>query len=108
MRYTLIICWLLAGCLTALAQTQTQTETPDYFHQDLCWAPDSSRLVFSAMRKGRADLYTINADGSNPRRITHDGGGSTSPSWSGNGKRIAFASNRDGGMLFVMNADGSK
>ena len=44
----------------------------------------------------------MGSDGSNPRRLTTDGGGS--PSWSPDGRYIAF---KDGGDIYVMGSDGS-
>jgi TolB protein len=50
----------------------------------------------------------MDADGSNQTRLTYDLGADNSPSWSPDGTRIVFASNRGGEMdLWVMNADGS-
>jgi Tol biopolymer transport system component len=54
------------------------------------------------------DIWTANADGSNLKRLTTAPGLDLSPSWSPDGTKIAFSSNRDGDMeIFVMNADGS-
>lgn len=54
------------------------------------------------------EIWTMNADGSNPTQLTNTGGGNRSPRWSPDGTRIAFASGRDGDLeIFVMNADGS-
>ena len=53
------------------------------------------------------EIYVMDVDGGNQRRLTnnrlHDG----SPSWSPDGKRIVFVSNREGnGEIYVMDADG--
>jgi Tol biopolymer transport system component len=45
------------------------------------WAPNSRKLVFSSTRRGLADLYVIDRDGSNLRRITSAAGNNTGPAW---------------------------
>jgi len=41
------------------------------------------------------DLWVMNADGTNKRRILHNGATNWSPSWHPDGKRIIFSSNMD-------------
>lgn len=66
------------------------------------------KLAFSSDRAGRPMIYTANADGSNVKRVTFAGVFNSSPSWSPDGKKIAFAGQTENNFdIFVMNADGT-
>src|SRR5438067_6297554 len=56
------------------------------------WSPDSKTLAFfsNAGAKDQAQLWTVNADGSNPKKLTNLKGYAARPRWSHDGKRIAF------------------
>src|SRR6266513_727359 len=59
---------------------------------DPAWSLDSNTLAFfsAAGEKDQAQLWTVNANGSDPKKITHLKGYAARPRWSHDGKRIAF------------------
>lgn len=80
------------------------------------FSPDGRRIGFSSerreglLRPGDAEIYVMNADGSNERRLTDiPGGDHWPPTWAPDGKRIAFTSEGTEGNpeIYLMNADGS-
>lgn len=71
------------------------------------WSQDGKTIVFSMSDGGNFDIYTISAEGSGLKKLTHSGAIDTSPSFSPDGKRIVFVSDRAGKpQLYVMDADG--
>ena len=71
-------------------------------------SPDGRKIVFTSYRDGNAEIYLMNADGSNQTRLTNSGGEDEAASWSPSGQQLIFASSRDGSYdLYLMNADGS-
>ena len=67
-----------------------------------------SKIAFTSDRDGNAEIYVMNADGSNQTRLTNNTTGDWGPAWSPDGARIAFTSDRDDNWaIYVMNTDGS-
>lgn len=82
------------------------------------WSPDRQRIAFASSREAMVEdprlveIYTMSADGTDVRRLTHDRALDGTPAWSPDGRRIAFAhlsevgSGDVDGVIVVMNADG--
>ena len=60
------------------------------------FSTDGRQIVFRSGRDGNHEIYLMNADGSNVRRLTNNEATDTMPSFSPDGKQIAFVSTRDG------------
>ncbi|PYO68346.1 MAG: peptidase S9 [Gemmatimonadetes bacterium] len=64
------------------------------------WSPDGKQIVFTGYDGGLSDLFVVNADGSDLRRLTNDKYADLQPAWSPDGKTIAFATDRGPGTDF--------
>lgn len=77
------------------------------------WPPEgpalnSTRIAFHSGENGHWELFDIKPDSTDQRRITFESASSFSPSWSPDGERMTFFSDRDEGpSLYAMYADGT-
>lgn len=111
---TLIVVLLAACSVTSRGPTTPNTEGASIVPVP-SKSPPSSFPSPSGQAKGRiafsistSNIYTVNADGSGLRQLTHDPADEFDPSWSPDGKRIAFRHEENGNAeIWAMNADGS-
>jgi len=72
----------------------TDNEAEDFYPS---LAPDGSAIVFSSRMEGRFEIYNMNLDGSEQRRLTREiGSGLYAPAVSPDGSSIVFTNNMDG------------
>ena len=69
------------------------------------WSPDGKRIAFHCFRGDNVEIYSIDPEGGNPRRLTRQPGDDGFPAWSPDGRRILF--DTDGGDLYLIDPDGS-
>jgi hypothetical protein len=71
-------------------------------------SPDRTRIALSSNREGSYDLYLMDADGGNPRRLTTDPGGEGEPAWTPDGTRLVYTVTRQGEapQLYTLRPDG--
>ena len=65
---------------------------------DLCrrcaYSPDADRILFNKLVGGKGDVFVMDADGHHKKDLTKNPAYDTSPSFSPNGRRILFESDR--------------
>ena len=61
------------------------------------YSPDGARLAFVSHRDGNAEVYVMDADGSNCANISNHPGRDTHPTWTPNGSGVTFVSDRERG-----------
>ena len=77
-----------------------------FFQVDPAWSRDGKLVVFGSDRSGKPQLYVIHADGSGTQRLTSLAQGASRPTWSPDGRQIAFIAGAPGN-LWVIGADGA-
>lgn len=58
------------------------------------WSPTSDSLVVTGLKDSRSDLYLVNARSGEISRLTNDTYDEKEPTWSPDGRRVVFASDR--------------
>jgi TolB protein len=76
------------------------------------WSPDGSQIVFaSSMHGGNTEIYSADANGGRPKRLTFSNTNTinVSPAWNPKtGQSVAYVSDRAGvPKLYLMSADGT-
>ena len=67
----------------------------------------TTRIACIIIRGSRQELWAMDFDGSNARKLTNNGSINVLPAWSPNGRNIVFTSTRNGvPKLFIMTAEG--
>ncbi|PKQ03927.1 MAG: Tol-Pal system protein TolB, partial [Alphaproteobacteria bacterium HGW-Alphaproteobacteria-12] len=87
--------------VTRLTNTAAIDTAPSY-------APDGRQITFESDRGGSQQIYVMDADGSNQRRVSFGQGSYATPVWSPRGDLIAFTKMTSGRFVIgVMRPDGT-
>src|SRR6266849_4636827 len=99
------VAWVQSTAATTSKQTyvrETSENSPatmvnlaiigDRSDADPAWSPDSKTFAFfsTAGEKDQKQLWTVNADGLTPKKLTKLSGYAARPRWSHDGKQVAF------------------
>ncbi len=73
------------------------------------WSPDGAKIAFLRAVGTQYEVYVMNADGSDPTRLTTNQRPDSRPTWSPDGSKIAYLTSTEDGSyeIVVMNADGT-
>ena len=82
---------LSTGRVTAL------TPQGDWNDEQPRWSPDGQRIAFKSTRGGSYNLFLMDADGRNVRRLTDHAANDHDPAWLPDGQSMVFTSDRDRG-----------
>lgn len=120
---TLVIVLLALVCLLALvalllnffpitiAGQENATPTPGIFPSPEALVERSAyadQIAVTSQRDGNPEIYTMNSNGDIIRRLTNDPANDYGPTWSPDGRTLAFVSERAGGhTIYLMDGDGT-
>ena len=73
------------------------------------WSPNSHKIAFVSDRDGNPEIYVMNSDATELKRITESSGKEYDIAWSPDGRKLAFTSDRDGNPeIYVVDVRGGE
>jgi TolB protein len=98
--------------MNADGSNQRRVSMVGTWNQTPSWSPKAGAKVLAYTARddasGRFDIVTLDLASGKLTRITQNQGNNEEPTWSPNGRVLAFSSNRSGGQgIYLANADGT-
>ena len=116
-RLTTVVLSILVTC-SVFAQKRAFTIADLYKLKTIenpVFSPDGKRIAFTVKEdyleqgKSNTEIYVMDSDGSNVRKLTENPAADTKPQWSVDGKSILFTSTRsDGSQAWLVPVDGGE
>ena len=93
----------------AAVEASTGLRVSDGPDMSAAWAPDRVWVAFGSTRDGNGEIYRMRPDGMQEENLTNHEADDREPTYSPDGRQIAFISDRTDGVprLHIMDADGS-
>jgi len=116
---TTLVLIIIAGCKDSAKTTEDneQQEPTDWSKVSWEWAspyeePKGDKIVFLSDRDGNYEIYMVNIDGSELKRITDSEGDEYYPDLSPDGTKVTFSyphsiKNEEDEEIYIMNTDGA-
>jgi len=79
------------------AKVDSSSPAKLFFQIEPHWSPDGKQIAFVSGRDGHGHVYVMNADGTDTRRITNTAQDDSHPTWSADGRWLAFS--REGALF---------
>ena len=106
-RFRVVVTLSLLAGVAGQARGQAHSPQPAQHGANPTVSPDGRRIAFVSDRSSPGDIFIMNADGSDVRRLTSDGGHRGRPHWSADGRRLFFnLSSNDTTRVYALSVDG--
>lgn len=77
-------------------------------YRELSWSPSGDQIAFSSTLDGDSEIFIVDKDGANLKKLTDNTSSDLNAEWTPDGKSIVFTSDQTGkSQIFIMNSDGS-
>ncbi len=97
--------------IVILTPSEEKIETPiknSIRDEEPEWSPDGKQILFDSKLKGNRDLYVMDANGLNIKRLTNSSAKEDHGSWSPDGSKIVYQyESKENTDVYIMNADGT-